>query len=118
MIAALRNEGMVLKSQGPFNTENEVKRKSAFCCIGLTCKLLASVIDVWFLCLPVYDSRVPICLVLQKFVQHFGLLQKASLPKYDAYESFSESTCHARLDVSLIFTTFLFYSQISLEVEI
>ncbi|CAL9222727.1 unnamed protein product [Arabidopsis halleri] len=56
MIAALRNEGMCLKSEGPFNTENE------------------------------------------KFVQHFELLQKASLPEYDAYESFSESTSHARLD--------------------
>lgn len=110
MIAALRNEGMCLKSQGPFNTENEVKCKSVFCCIFidvLICKLPASVIDMWFLCFTVYDSRVPISLVLQKFVQHFGLLQKASLPKYDAYESFSESTCHARLDVSLIFTTFL-----------
>ncbi|CAL9222720.1 unnamed protein product [Arabidopsis halleri] len=56
MIAALRNEGMCLKSQGPFNTENE------------------------------------------KFIQHFELLQKASLPEYDAYESFSKSTSHARLD--------------------
>ncbi|AEC06164.1 MAK10 homologue [Arabidopsis thaliana] len=56
MIAALRNEGMSLKSQGPFNTENE------------------------------------------KFIQHFELLQKASLPEYDAYESFSKSTSHARLD--------------------
>ncbi|EOA29969.1 hypothetical protein CARUB_v10013072mg [Capsella rubella] len=56
MIAALRNEGMCLKTEGPFNTENE------------------------------------------KFIQHFELLQKASLPEYDAYESFSESTSHARLD--------------------
>ncbi|XP_010488830.1 PREDICTED: N-alpha-acetyltransferase 35, NatC auxiliary subunit isoform X4 [Camelina sativa] len=56
MIAALRNEGMCLKSQGPFNTENE------------------------------------------KFIQHFELLQKASLPEYDAYESFSGSTSQARLD--------------------
>uniref|UniRef100_A0A1J3GRG8 N-alpha-acetyltransferase 35, NatC auxiliary subunit n=1 Tax=Noccaea caerulescens TaxID=107243 RepID=A0A1J3GRG8_NOCCA len=56
MIAALRNEGMCLKSQGPFNTENE------------------------------------------KFTQHFELLQKASLPEYDAYESFSNSTSHASLD--------------------
>jgi hypothetical protein len=63
MIAALRNEGMSLKSQGPFNTENE------------------------------------------KFIQHFELLQKASLPEYDAYESFSKSTSHARLDVSVLYST-------------
>ncbi|XP_010495945.1 PREDICTED: N-alpha-acetyltransferase 35, NatC auxiliary subunit-like [Camelina sativa] len=56
MIAALRNEGMCLKSQGPFNTENE------------------------------------------KFIQHFEHLQKASLPEYDAYESFSGSTSQASLD--------------------
>ncbi|CAN8270746.1 unnamed protein product [Cochlearia groenlandica] len=56
MIASLRNEGMCLKSQGPFNTEHE------------------------------------------KFNQHFEVLQKASLPEYDAYESFSESTSNIRLD--------------------
>ncbi|CAH8373667.1 unnamed protein product [Eruca vesicaria subsp. sativa] len=56
MLSALRNQGMCLKSEGPFNTESE------------------------------------------KFTQHFELLQKASLPEYDAYESFTKSTSHTRLD--------------------
>jgi len=42
---------------------------------------------------------------MQKFIQHFELLQKASLPEYDAYESFSKSTSHARLDVSVLYST-------------
>lgn len=76
MIAALRNEGMCLKSQGPFNTENE------------------------------------------KFVQHFGLLQKASLPKYDAYESFSESTCHARLDYLPVYECFRDAQKMAKEIKV
>jgi hypothetical protein len=41
MIAALRNEGMSLKSQGPFNTENEVSISLFICCIviELMCKI-------------------------------------------------------------------------------
>ncbi|KAL1226434.1 hypothetical protein V5N11_018849 [Cardamine amara subsp. amara] len=76
MIAALRNEGMCLKSEGPFNTENE------------------------------------------KFVQHFELLQKASLPEYDAYESFSESTSHARLDYLPVYEYFHDAQKIAKDIKV
>lgn len=37
---------------------------------------------------------------VQRFIQHFDLLQKACIPDHAPYPSFNESTTHARLSVS------------------
>ncbi|CAH2052191.1 unnamed protein product [Thlaspi arvense] len=76
MLSALRNRGMCLKSQGPFNTENE------------------------------------------KFTQHFELLQKASLPEYDAYQSFAESTSHTRLDYLPVYEYFRDAQKIAKDIKV
>ncbi|XP_024016459.1 N-alpha-acetyltransferase 35, NatC auxiliary subunit isoform X3 [Eutrema salsugineum] len=76
MLSALRNQGMCLKSQGPFNTESE------------------------------------------KFAQHFELLQKASLPEYDAYESFTESTSHTRLDYLPVYEYFRDAQKIAKDIKV
>lgn len=37
---------------------------------------------------------------MQRFIQHFELLQKASIPEHMSYPSFKESTSYARFSVS------------------
>ncbi|KAM6580074.1 hypothetical protein CsatA_003848 [Cannabis sativa] len=54
----------------------------------------------------IFEIRSPFNTEYERFIQHFELLQKASIPDHIAYPSFQESTTYARFSNLLMYNCF------------